>query len=137
MYIKDARGGTTVNLEASGVQKLRKKGRSLYAFLATLVFIGGACEPKLAGSSIIPGNFSFINDNADGSLSIASDGQSFVLTGGNNGSGLAGTTELSITAISTSLTKFDWSYSSLDLAGLDSAGYILGANRVQLADTDE
>src|ERR1019366_6099274 len=135
MY-KHARGGTTVSSAASGVQK-RGKRRAHYVFLiATLVTIGGACEPKLAGSSIIPGNFTLINDNADGSLGMAPDVQSFVLTGGNNGSGLPGTTEVSVTATSSSLLKFAWFYSSLDIPGLDSAGYSLGTSRIQLANSD-
>ncbi|MCU1237531.1 MAG: hypothetical protein JWP63_5498, partial [Candidatus Solibacter sp.] len=63
-------------------------------------------------------------------------GLSVTLTGGNNGSGLTGFTDLSATATQAGLIAFQYMYASLDLPGFDWAGYFVGALFTQLADTD-
>lgn len=78
--------------------------------------------------------FQVINTNADGSVTAQSNLIS--LTGGNNGSGLAGTTDYVATALASGTLNFNWTYSSLDLPTLDFAGYLLSNNFFPLADTD-
>lgn len=80
--------------------------------------------------------FMLTNTSADGSIDIASDGFSFVLTGGNSGSGLPGTTDFTVSAQNAGTVEFSYSYASNDLPGFDIAGYLLGITRVPLADTD-
>ena len=65
--------------------------------------------------------------------SVAMQGNSIVLTGGNSGSGEAGTTDLVTTALTADQIRFFFSYSSLDLPNEDSAGYLLNGNFFQLA----
>src|SRR5689334_15429739 len=66
------------------------------------------------------------NVDAHGTVTIAPDGLSFVLTGGNTGSGISGETDFTGTSNSTGLLSFEWSYSSADHPGFDAAGYFLG-----------
>lgn len=80
--------------------------------------------------------FTLVNTNADGSAMSPDAGLSIVITGGNNGSGDPGTTDLTVTALASGLVQFQYSYSALDFPGLDFAGYLSGGNFVQLADTD-
>jgi PEP-CTERM motif len=80
--------------------------------------------------------FTLTNLNADGFAITPDGGLSIVLTGGNNGSGLPGTTDLIAVAAGTGAVQFHYSYSSLDFPGFDFAGYLVGAAFTQLADTD-
>jgi hypothetical protein len=70
-------------------------------------------------------NFSLSNLNADGSVSLLPGG-SLVITGGNNGSGLFGVTDVTIVSASAGAVSFDYAYSSLDFPGFDFAAYLLG-----------
>jgi hypothetical protein len=94
-------------------------------------------------------NFTLTNSVANGSVMTPDGGQSIVLTGGNNGGGNFGTTNLTIFAASSGLIQFNWSYSSIDpsssgqpnmgcglgFAGsCDDAGYLLNGTYFQLAD---
>ncbi len=76
------------------------------------------------------------NSNADGSVAIGSDGLSFVLTGGNTGSGAPGTTDFVGLAPVAGLVEFQYFYAAFDTPTFDFAGYLLGSTRVPLADTD-
>ncbi len=80
--------------------------------------------------------FTLTNTSADGAVSISPNGSAFVLTGGNTGSGLPGFTDFTSTALLAGTVQFNYSYSSLDLAGFDVGGYLLGNTRFALADTD-
>ena len=80
--------------------------------------------------------FTLTNTNADGFVTTPDNGLSIILTGGNNGSGLSGTTDFVTTATGAGPVQFLYSYSSFDYPGLDFAGYLLGTAFVQLANTD-
>src|SRR3954454_5833824 len=82
-------------------------------------------------------NFSVTNSvNAIGSAETPDGGLTAVLTGSNTGSGLAGTTDITITSLGAGLLSFDYSYFSNDPdPGFDLAGYLLGSAFTQLADT--
>jgi hypothetical protein len=80
--------------------------------------------------------FTLTNTNADGSVQVSGDGLSVALTGGNNGSGLPGTTDFLTSALADGVVNFAFSYASLDTPTFDFAGYLLGSTFVQLADTD-
>jgi hypothetical protein len=81
-------------------------------------------------------NFTLVNVNADGTAITPDNGLSVVLTGGNNGSGLAGTTTLKTAAAGNGWVKFDYAYTSKDDPGYDFAEYLLGLQFFWLADTN-
>jgi hypothetical protein len=97
-----------------------------------------ACSLSARASIIVPPltEFTVKNTAADGFVQIAVDGLSFVLTGGNTGSGTAGTTDFTTMAATAAMIMFQYSYSAFDTPGFDSAGYIVGGSRVQLANAD-
>ncbi len=77
------------------------------------------------------------NQNADGTAVVSNAGLTLTLTGGNNGGGLEGNTDLVTTAAAGGTVSFDFSYSSLDpTPGFDIAEYLIQATSVQFADTD-
>jgi hypothetical protein len=69
--------------------------------------------------------FTLTNQNADGVAETPDGGLSIILTGGNNGSGLNGTTDLFITAVISGMVHFQYSYFSLDTPGFDTAGFLV------------
>lgn len=92
--------------------------------------------------------FTLSNTNANGYAITPDSGLSVQLTGGNTGSGLAGTTDLTVTAAASGVIEFDYSFLSLDSkspvcgAGsnlaCDYGGYLLGGVYTQLAnDTNQ
>ena len=72
-------------------------------------------------------DWSLVNTNGNGSATTLDGGNSIILSGPNNGSGLSGSTELLITVIADSILSFEWSYFSLDAPGSDWAGYLVAA----------
>jgi len=102
------------------------------------VLLAGATTPQ-AYASVIPyplSAFQVSNDNADGTAVGINGGLSLLLTGGNNGTGLAGTTDFIATALTPAIIEFQYTYNSLDSPGFDSAGYLIQGLFVQLTDTD-
>jgi len=101
-----------------------------------LVLAAGTRPAKAASIPYLLSVFNVLNDNADGSVSTPDLGVTAILTGGNNGSGLAGTTDLVTTAGQDGVIEFQYMYSSLDAPGFDWAGYLVAGLFTQLADTD-
>jgi hypothetical protein len=92
----------------------------------------------MAGSIPYPLSFFVLtNSNADGAAVSPDGGISVILTGGNNGSGLSGTTDLVAVATAAALIHFQYSYSSLDDPMFDRAGYLIGDQFTPVADTDQ
>lgn len=113
-----------------------KWGRSRLLLLSVLM-AGAALEPQAKAASI-PYPLSFFvltNSNADGTAVSPDGGISVILTGGNNGSGLSGTTDLVATATGPGSIQFQYTYSSVDDPGFDWAGYLIGQQFTNLADT--
>ena len=85
--------------------------------------------------------FTLTNTNADGTAMSPDGGLSLILTGGNNGSGLSGTTDFVMVATLGGLISFDYTYSACsqtdicDTPGFDFGGYLLNTNFTQIADT--
>ena len=77
-----------------------------------------------------------MNSNADGTAVSPDGGRSVILTGGNNGTGLSGTTDLITTATATGLIQFQYIYSSLDDPMFDRGGYLIAGIFTPVADTD-
>ncbi len=80
-----------------------------------------------------PANWSLSNNNADGSVVTATAPASITLRGGDNGTGLPGTTSYVIEAVFPSTVSFSWSYASSDDLGYDSAGWLLNGGYTELA----
>jgi hypothetical protein len=103
--------------------------------------VGGAfiCPARLLADTIIAPQLSSLvlqNVNADGTVTIAASGLSFVLTGGNTGSGLTGETDFTGISPAAGILTFDWTYNSADQPGFDAAGYFLDGGMIQLANSD-
>jgi hypothetical protein len=112
----------------------------LKRFLFTAIFLAGAVVPAAKGDFVSPfalSNFTLTNSaNANGSATTPDAGHTVILTGPNDGSGLVGSTELTIVSPATGLFRFDWVYNSLDSPGADSGGYVLNGQFVVLATAD-
>jgi hypothetical protein len=80
-----------------------------------------------------PSNWTLTNNNANGSVDTNVSSGTIILTGGDNGSNLPGTTDWTIPINSATAISFNWSYSTLDTPGFDSAGYLLNGNYTLLA----
>jgi hypothetical protein len=107
------------------------------SWLGLIVFCGSS---QLAHASFIGSysvdHFTVTNVNGPGAFLSPDGGLSVVITGPNNGSGLEGYTDVTTTIAGSGLIQFQYTYSSLDSAGFDYAGYFLGSSFIQLADTD-
>lgn len=83
-------------------------------------------------------NFTLFNDGGsapNGFWSATTDG-GLALTGTNDGSGLPGTTDFTVTPSAGSLLQFDYVYTTPDDPGFEYAGYLLSGDFHQLADTN-
>jgi len=83
-----------------------------------------------------PSKWTLTNINADGSVDTTNAPLGIILTGGDNGSNLPGTTDWTISINSASEISFDWSYFTLDTPGFDSAGFLLNGIYTPLAIQD-
>ncbi len=107
--------------------------------LLLFLLLAGAVFAPRAEAGLIPYQlslFSLVNTNADGTAVSPDGGKSVILTGGNNGSGLTGTTDLITTATATGLIEFQYIYSSLDQPMFDRGGYLVAGVFTPVADTD-
>ena len=119
--------------------KCKPKGlRSVLALCWALGFSLALAPPAKAAfaGDYALNRFLLTNTNADGSVFTPDGGLSIVLTGGNNGSGLVGTTDLVVAATGAGTVQFRYSYSALDFPGFDIGGYLLTGGFTQLANTD-
>jgi hypothetical protein len=116
----------------------RKRSHCILALCFTLA-AGLALAPSAKAAFVgdyALSHFTLTNMNADGSVLTPDSGLSIILTGGNNGSGLSGTTDLVGAATGTGVVQFHYSYSSLDFPGVDFAGFLAGGAFSQLASAD-
>jgi len=79
-----------------------------------------------------PINWTFTNSNADGSVNTGGAPASISLTGGNDGSGVPGTTDYTTTAAAAGTVTFDWNYSTADDPFFDPFGYLLNGSFTQV-----
>ena len=102
---------------------------SMFPSQATAINLTGAFAPS---------NWTLTNTEADGSVDTDVSSGTIILTGGNNGSNLPGTTDwtISINSARAGNISFNWGYSTLDTPGFDSAGYLLNGNYTPLAIKD-
>ena len=112
---------------------------------ATRRSIQWCCWLLAAGSLLAPqahagfvgtyalGNFSLVNTNADGSAITTDGGLSVLLTGGNNGGGFPGSTDLTITAAGTGFVHFQFSFFTLDFVDFDVAAFLINGVPTHLA----
>lgn len=122
---RQRRSGFAARLAALGLFFLVAAGSELHG--AVIGFTG---EYDLA-------NFTLVNSTfANGYATVAPGGLPLVLTGPNDGSGLAGITDLFIAAPAAGVVQFSYEYSTLDPdPGFDYAGYLLNGSFYLLADT--
>ena len=113
---------------------------SLLMFGCLLLLAGIPREAKADGfiGYYAPSNFALANTGGflpNGSASFP-DSMTLVLTGTNDGSGLPGTTNLTIAARAAGLLEFSYVFSTLDDPGFENTGYLLSGQLFPLADTD-
>jgi hypothetical protein len=108
------------------------------ALASWLLFFPGMVPHAQAGfiGPFAAGNFELLNENADGLAVVSEDRLSLVLTGGNNGTGIAGTTDFVTMIAQSVLVEFGFLYSTNDEPGFDQAGYLLDDIFLRLADTN-
>lgn len=109
---------------------------ALYASLWALLGLGFSLLPQAQAGFIFDfaqNGFTLKNTNADGSVIRQNNG--ITLTGGNNGSGLPGTTDFVANATGAGIVQFQFSFASADTPTFDFAGYLLNNNFTVLADT--
>jgi hypothetical protein len=119
-------------------RELRSRKRTVVLMCCAAMLVALAAPPARA-DFITPyslTDFILANTNADGAVITPDGGASIILTGGNNGSGMPGSTTLVATSVSSGLVQFQFSYSSMDIPGQDIAGYLVGNVFTFLADTD-
>lgn len=100
---------------------------------------GSLCAPQAKAAFINDyalSKFTLTNTQANGTVVSPDGGLSIILTGGNNGSGLSGTTDLVIMALKGGTVRFDYAFTSLDYALFDFGGYLSAGVFSPLADTD-
>jgi hypothetical protein len=123
-----------MHIPKTTARNLRSGPNRLLMTAAVLLFLAA---PR-ANAGMIPfflTDFSLVNSNADGTWATPDSGRTLVLTGGNNGSGLFGTTDFFVMALVPVTFQFDYSYASADAPGYDRAGYFIGLVFTALADT--
>lgn len=108
----------------SGVGKLALAATLKALALGILLFSTVPIQAAFVGDYSL-GNFTLINDNANGSWMSPDGNETLVITGGNNGSGFYGSTHLVLPALDTVRVSFHYSYETMDEYPLyDSGGYI-------------
>jgi hypothetical protein len=117
---------------------MRKIGRQIFPACCAMSLLTALAPQMHAGfvGYYSFDNFLLVNTNGDGTASTPDAGLSVILMGGNNGSGLPGTTDLTIVSAAIGTLHFDYAYSSVDGVGFDRAGYLLGQTFVEFPDTD-
>jgi hypothetical protein len=118
---------------ASAGQRIRL---TVSALGIMLIALGMQSEARAASISYPLSAFTLLNSNSDGTALSPDGGISVILTGGNNGSGLTGTTDLLASATRAGTIAFTYTYSSLDEPRFDWAGYLVGDLFTRLADTN-
>jgi hypothetical protein len=84
-----------------------------------------------------PSNWTLTNSNADGSVDTSAVPDAITVLGGDNGSGLTGTTDFSIPIASDGSLAFNWNYQTEDDPSInDLAFYLLNGIPFQLTDTN-
>jgi hypothetical protein len=114
-----------------------KWGRARLLLLSVLMASSAIVPQAKAASIPYPlSDFVLTNSNADGTAVSPDGGISVILTGGNNGTGLSGTTDLLAIATGPGSIQFQYTYFSLDDPTFDRAGYLIGDQFTPLADTN-
>src|SRR5215831_18759314 len=117
-----------------------ERGRYLLAYAAAagagVVVTAGSAEADFVGPYALA-NWTLTNTNADGFITnLGGSPISIQLTGGDNGSVLAGDTDFTIAAVAAGVVSFHWGYTSADSYQYDTGGFLLNGVYTQLADND-
>jgi len=107
---------------------------SLLVLLSSVVLVPVASASFIGGYD--PAHFTLRNTNADGFVDTSLIPLSIILTGGNTGSGLAGTTDYTAFAAAAGFVTFNFAFSTLDIPGFDDAGFLLNGSFTSLATLD-
>jgi hypothetical protein len=100
-----------------------------------LLATSGSADAGFVGSYDIS-NWTLTNTNANGFLTVLVPQTSIQLTGGDNGSGLNGFTDFTITAVGNGNVSFNWGYTSGDSGFFDQGGFLLNGVFTNLGEND-
>jgi hypothetical protein len=129
-------GGTLFHPYVTGVRARKGRGSSFWLVCAAMA-LGSVLAPQARADFI--GYYDFNNwtqaSTSDG-FAFTADNITVEMVGGNDGSGVLGTTTAVIAAPAAGTVQFSWVYNSLDSPTFDSAGYVLNGTYNQFADTD-
>jgi hypothetical protein len=117
----------------------RARTSVLIMFSCVLLLAGVPQEAKADGfiGYYAPANFALANMGGflpNGSVS-SPDSMTLILTGTNDGSGLPGTTDLTIASEGAGLLQFSYVFTTLDDPGYEYGGYLIAGAFFPLADT--
>ena len=117
----------------------RARASALMMFGCALLFAGLAPKAKADGfiGYYAFANFTLVNMGGflpNGSASSPNPA-TLILTGTNDGSGLPGSTNLTIAAQAAGLLEFSYLFTTLDDPGFENTGYLLSGQLFPLADT--
>jgi hypothetical protein len=106
-------------------------------FFGITILCSSLCQAAFSGA-YMPGHWSLMNSNADGTLDLTGSPATVRLIGGNNYSFDPGMTEWTIIAVTAATIQFDWSYTSSDDSSgpWDRGGWLKNGTYVELARND-
>ena len=105
-----------------------------YAAAPALVLAAPAMASAAFTGPYDVSNWTLTNLSADGSVDTSNAPASITITGGDNGTGLPGTTDFTIASAGTGTWSFDWEYTSVDTNDFDGAGWLLNGVYAEVAD---
>jgi hypothetical protein len=113
---------------------LQKMGGVIALLASSLALSNPASALPGFSGDYAPGNWTFLNSNANGNVNTAAAPTSITLTGGDNGSSESGTTDYTIVAVAGGNLSFDWNYTTEDGAGTDPFEFLLNGIDTTLTD---
>lgn len=112
--------GVSINLE-----------KSLSRYVVATASLVAVALPEVAEANFSGpydvANWTFQNTggSTNGSVNTSGAPNSILLTGGDTGSGMAGTTDFTIVAVASGTVSFDWTFSSFDSLANDFGNFLL------------
>jgi hypothetical protein len=122
---------------SDATERPQRRNKGSIALFCGVLAVGSVLTPQARASFL--GYYDFNNwtqaSSSDG-FAFTADGLTVEVIGGNDGSGLPGTTTALINAPGGGTVQFDYVYNSLDAPTFDAAGYVLNGVYSEFANAD-
>lgn len=123
--------------QPSGKRLMANVAASLLLTVGTVTAFASNASAAFIGY-YAPSNWTTTDFNSNGTVDISGAPDSIVVIGGDNQSGISGTTDFTIAAQESGTWSFSWSYDSFDNVGdADRGGYLLNGVFTQLAQNSD